>query len=100
MLKKDTFDAILLGMLHYKGRYENIDATDTEFEIPDADGFYQYEKNKSIFPAYHFRMSAYDLALYGILYANGGRWQGKQIVSKSWIEKVRHLTRLQIEILA
>jgi CubicO group peptidase (beta-lactamase class C family) len=76
-----------LGMIHYKGEYENIDASDADFEIPEADGFYQYEKNKSMFPAYHFRMSAYDLALYGILYANSGNWQGKQIVSKSWIEK-------------
>lgn len=75
-----------LGMLQYSGEYTSIDITNIDLEIPDADGFYQYEKNKSKFPAYHFRLSAYDLALYGILYANGGNWNGKQIVPKSWIE--------------
>lgn len=78
--------AMPLGMLHYKGEYTSIDVTKTDLGIPDADGFYQYEKNKSKFPAYHFRLSAYDLALYGILYSNGGSWNGKQIVPKSWIE--------------
>jgi CubicO group peptidase (beta-lactamase class C family) len=73
-------------MLQYKGEYVTIDVTNTDLEIQDADGLYQYEKNKSKYPAYHFRLSAYDLALYGILYANGGSWKGKQIVPKSWIE--------------
>lgn len=76
-----------LGMLHYKGDYTIINGEDPNSKIPETDGIYQYEKSKSKFPAYHFRMSAYDLALYGVLYANGGNWEGKQIVSKSWIEK-------------
>ncbi|MAD97438.1 MAG: amide hydrolase [Flavobacteriaceae bacterium] len=55
--------------------------------IPDSDGFYQYEDDKSKYPAYHFRLSARDLALYGQLYLNEGKWNGKQIISKEWIER-------------
>jgi CubicO group peptidase (beta-lactamase class C family) len=50
-----------------------------------TDGYYQYEPDKSKFPAYHFRMSAYDLALYGVLYANNGVWKGKQIIPEDWV---------------
>jgi len=32
-------------------------------------------------------MSALDFAKYGQLYKNGGRWNGKQIVPRSWVEK-------------
>jgi hypothetical protein len=59
-------------------------------EIPDTDGFYQYEKSKSRYPAYHFRMSARDLALYGQLYLQKGQWNGQQIVSAEWIELSTH----------
>ncbi|MDZ7694816.1 MAG: hypothetical protein U5K69_27480 [Balneolaceae bacterium] len=36
--------------------------------FPQVDGFYQFEPDRSRYPAYHFRMSAYDLALYGTLF--------------------------------
>jgi CubicO group peptidase (beta-lactamase class C family) len=75
-----------LGMHDYKGTYVSIDAEQEGVEIPDTDGFYQYEKSKSSYPAYHFRMSARDLALYGQLYLQKGRWNGQQIVPAQWIE--------------
>ncbi len=31
-------------------------------------------------------MSAHDLAKFGTLYLNEGRWKGKQIIPESWIE--------------
>jgi hypothetical protein len=55
----------------YKGRFTSIDAEAIDAEIPRTDGFYQYEPSKSRYPAYHFRLSARDLALYGQLYQNG-----------------------------
>jgi CubicO group peptidase (beta-lactamase class C family) len=73
--------ALPLGMLDYRGSYASIDAEQEGVEIPDTDGFYQYEKSKSRYPAYHFRMSARDLALYGQLYLQKGLWNGQQIVS-------------------
>ena len=75
-----------LGMLDYKGKYTAIDAEAEDAEIPDTDGFYQYEPGKSEYPAYHFRMSARDLALYGLLYMNYGQWEGEQLIPKSWID--------------
>ena len=82
--------ALPLGMLDYKGSYVSIDAEQEGVEIPDTDGFYQYEKSKSRYPAYHFRMSARDLALYGQLYLQKGQWNGQQIVSAEWIELSTH----------
>jgi CubicO group peptidase (beta-lactamase class C family) len=75
-----------LGMLDYKGKHTTIDVEAEDVEIPETDGFYQYEPSKSKYPAYHFRMSARDLALYGQLYMNYGKWEGEQIISESWIE--------------
>ncbi len=75
-----------LGMHDYKGKYCSIDGESDDVDIPDTDGFYQYEKSKSKYPAYHFRMSARDLALYGQLYLNGGIWGEKQIISEEWID--------------
>jgi CubicO group peptidase (beta-lactamase class C family) len=77
--------AIPLGM-QYQNNYTTLDIKDSIDSIPDVDGFYQYEKTQSQFPAYHFRLSARDLALYGQLYLNRGKWNGNQIISKDWIE--------------
>lgn len=33
------------------------------------------------------KMSALDFAKYGQLYQNGGKWHGKQIIPRSWVEK-------------
>ena len=41
---------------------------------------YQYEYEKSMHPAYHFRMSCRDLARYGELYRKKGNWKGNQII--------------------
>lgn len=75
-----------LGMHDYEGKYTSIDAEAVDARIPDTDGFYQYENSKSKYPAYHFRMSARDLAIYGQLYLNYGNWNGKQIIPREWID--------------
>jgi CubicO group peptidase (beta-lactamase class C family) len=46
---------------------------------------YEYEKEKSRYPAYKFRMSARDLARFGMLYQNNGVWEGKRIIPDDWI---------------
>lgn len=76
-----------IGMSDYKGEYVTIDGeSEDDAEIPEVDGFYQYEKSKSKYPAYHFRMSTRDLALYGQLFLNDGKWNDKQIIPKEWIK--------------
>jgi len=83
LFKKEI--AIPLGMNDYKGKYSSIDGESDDVEIPDTDGFYQYEKSKTKYPAYHFRMSARDMALFGQLYLNNGKWGEKQIIPVEWI---------------
>lgn len=39
----------------------------------------------SIHPAYPFRMTARDMARFGLLFARGGAWQGKQIIPAAWV---------------
>jgi CubicO group peptidase (beta-lactamase class C family) len=75
-----------LGM-SYQGTYTKRypKPNDETLDFPDTDGFYQYELDKSNYPAYHFRLSARDLALYGQLFLNKGKWNGQQIVPKEWI---------------
>ena len=51
------------------------------------DSFYQYERSLSIHPAYAFRMSARDLARFGQMFLQEGKWQGKQIVPEEWIKE-------------
>ena len=51
-----------------------------------ADGTYQLE-SVSRYPAYHFSMSALDLARFGLLYLGRGTWNGHQIVPRAWIEE-------------
>jgi CubicO group peptidase (beta-lactamase class C family) len=50
-----------------------------------------YEKEKSLHPAYHFYMTAQDMALYGLLYMNDGTWNGKQMVPAEWIAESTRL---------
>ncbi|WP_342628405.1 serine hydrolase [Nguyenibacter vanlangensis] len=51
-----------------------------------ADGRYSVEAS-SIHPAYPFRMSARDLARFGQLFLNDGRWDGKQVIPASWVRE-------------
>jgi CubicO group peptidase (beta-lactamase class C family) len=47
---------------------------------------YQYEWDKSLHPAYHFKMSARDMAKFGALYQKNGNWKGLQIIASDWID--------------
>lgn len=49
------------------------------------DGYHHLEPHNSNFPAYPFRLSARDMARFGLLFLREGAWNGKQIVSKDWI---------------
>ncbi|TRO64517.1 serine hydrolase domain-containing protein [Christiangramia sabulilitoris] len=72
-----------LGM-QYANEFVSINAE--QDSIPQTDGFYQYAPAKSKYPAYHFRLSARDMALYGQLYLNNGMWNGHTIIPEEWIE--------------
>ena len=42
---------------------------------------------QSIHPAYPFRLSARDLARFGLLYLRGGRWGENQVLPESWVRE-------------
>jgi CubicO group peptidase (beta-lactamase class C family) len=56
-----------------------------DFSIDNS--FYQYEWNKSLHPAFQFKMSVRDMAKFGALYQNDGRWKGLQIIRSDWIDE-------------
>lgn len=49
--------------------------------------FYQYARSKSKHPAYAFRMSARDLARFGQLYLQNGKWDDKQVIPSDWVRE-------------
>jgi CubicO group peptidase (beta-lactamase class C family) len=52
-----------------------------------ADCSYVLERPKSRHPAYFFRLSTRDMARFGLLYQNYGRWEGEQVVPEQWIRE-------------
>jgi CubicO group peptidase (beta-lactamase class C family) len=51
------------------------------------DGTYDYELQYTNHPAYPFKMSGRDLARFGQLYLQKGKWDGKQIIPEDWIKQ-------------
>ena len=51
------------------------------------DGYYHLEKEHSIHPAYPFRMSARDMARFGLLFLREGKWEDQQVIPKTWIRE-------------
>lgn len=55
-------------------------------DFTGSDVTYFYEP-VSVHPAYLFKMSARDMARFGLLYLRNGQWEGKQVIAKNWIEE-------------
>lgn len=53
-----------------------------DFRLEDT-GYFRGED--SIHPAYPFRMTARDLARFGLLFARNGQWRSKQIIPSEWV---------------
>jgi CubicO group peptidase (beta-lactamase class C family) len=52
-----------------------------------SDGYYHYERDKSMHPAYPFRLSARDAARFGLVYARDGLWGESRILSRDWVRR-------------
>jgi CubicO group peptidase (beta-lactamase class C family) len=53
-----------------------------DFEV--TDGMY-VTGDDSVYPAYPFRMTARDMARFGLLFLREGRWEARQIVPRQWV---------------
>jgi CubicO group peptidase (beta-lactamase class C family) len=56
-----------------------------DFELRHT--YYHLEPENSRHPGYRFRMSARDLARFGLLFLNEGRWKGAQIIPSEWVSE-------------
>lgn len=56
-----------------------------DFRLQDT--YYHLEEEHSIHPAYPFRLSARDMARFGLLFLRQGRWQGRQILTEEWVRE-------------
>lgn len=56
-----------------------------DFRLQDT--YYHLEQQHSIHPAYPFRLSARDMARFGLLFLRQGTWQGRQILTDEWIRE-------------
>lgn len=59
--------------------------TDTEMEAYDIDLCNYVSGSNSVHPAYPFRMTARDMARFGLLFLRNGVWEDKQIVPRQWV---------------
>jgi CubicO group peptidase (beta-lactamase class C family) len=56
-------------------------------DFEPGDVYDYYEPGTSLWPALIFRMSTRDLARIGLLWADHGRWNGRQILPADWIDR-------------
>jgi CubicO group peptidase (beta-lactamase class C family) len=88
----NNWDFNALGTIYEKASGESIYAA-FKRRIADRIGLQDFvpgdgqygETNVSLHRNYGFRMSARDLARFGLLYLRGGRWQAEQIVPTDWV---------------
>jgi len=88
----NNWDFNALGTIYEKRTGEKIHAG-FEQRIARAIGMEHYTERDgsyakgedSIHAAYPFKMSAHDLARFGVLFLNYGKWNGKQVVPEAWV---------------
>jgi CubicO group peptidase (beta-lactamase class C family) len=89
----NNWDFNVLGTVFRRATGEDVfDAIDRRIARPTgmqdyraADGVYGLEGD-SEHPVYAFRVSARDLARFGLLYLHRGRWRDQQLVPASWVD--------------
>lgn len=64
-----------------------------------SDGYYHYERDKSRYPAYPFRMSARDAARFGLLFARDGMWDNERILSEHWVHRSSALYSIDSDVM-
>jgi CubicO group peptidase (beta-lactamase class C family) len=90
----NNWDFNVLGSIYSNATGKDIGTAFAE-EIATPIGMQDYStadfrlstSDESRYPGYLFRMSARDLARFGLLYLNHGKWADKQLVPMDWVTK-------------
>jgi CubicO group peptidase (beta-lactamase class C family) len=90
----NNWDFNVLGTVFEKATGRTVfDALKADLAVPlqmedyQAEDGYLMTGEKSIHPAYHFRMTARDMARFGLLMLRKGVWNGKSLIPADWIEE-------------
>jgi CubicO group peptidase (beta-lactamase class C family) len=91
----NNWDFNVLGVIHERvtgtDLYETLHRRIAEplgmEDFRPGDGYLVYEPSESLHPAHTLRLSARDLARFGQLYLQQGRWNGRQLVGADWVEE-------------
>ncbi len=92
ILMQETGEDVFEAFDQYFGRPLNME----DWRV--SDGYYHYERDKSKYPAYPFRMSARDAARFGLLFARSGMWADGRILSEHWVKRSSALYSIDNEI--
>jgi len=90
----NNWDFNVLGTVFIQLTHEDIfESLYNRFAVPlqmqefqPSNGWYYYQE-MSEHPAYHFDMSARDMARFGLLFLREGRWRDQQIVPSDWVAR-------------
>lgn len=90
----NNWDFNVLGTIFHqttkKDFYQTLKAEITDpigmEDFVTSDGEY-FSGKESMHQAYPFRATARDLARFGLLFLNNGKWNGKQIIDASWVDE-------------
>lgn len=90
----NNWDFNVLGTIYKRASGNSIyEAIYDEIAVPiqmedyvPADGEY-VEGEESVHRAYPFRITARDLARFGLLMLRKGKWNGKQVIPSDWVEE-------------
>ncbi|WP_117195338.1 serine hydrolase domain-containing protein [Rhizobium terrae] len=77
------------GQSVFEGVYLDLAEPIGMQDFAASDGAYR-RGAESIHPAYHMRMTSRDMARFGWLYLNNGRWRDRQVVPGGWVRDSVH----------
>jgi CubicO group peptidase (beta-lactamase class C family) len=63
-------------------------------DFQPGDVYYLGDASVSMHPGFMFEMTARDMARFGLLYLNHGRWNKQQVIPEAWVEKSSHATEM------
>jgi len=92
VLEKETGDTVFEAFDEHFGQPLGME----DWRV--SDGYFHYELDKSVYPAYPFRMSARDAARFGLLFAREGQWGEKRILSRHWVRRSTALYSIDSDV--